>query len=59
MKVRRLIRNDFDTAFHEVDVLLGPTSPTPAFKLGERTADSRCTSPTSTRSPRTSPASPA
>ena len=39
LKVRRLIRNDFDEAFKEVDVLLGPTSPTPAFKLGERTAD--------------------
>jgi aspartyl-tRNA(Asn)/glutamyl-tRNA(Gln) amidotransferase subunit A len=39
LKVRRLIRNDFDAAFQEVDVLLGPTSPTPAFKLGERTAN--------------------
>src|SRR4051794_35209730 len=39
LKVRRLIRNDFDAAFKEVDVLLGPTSPTPAFKLGERTAN--------------------
>ncbi|HWE38697.1 MAG TPA: Asp-tRNA(Asn)/Glu-tRNA(Gln) amidotransferase subunit GatA [Isosphaeraceae bacterium] len=39
LKVRRLIRNDFDAAFGEVDVLLGPTSPTPAFKLGERAAD--------------------
>jgi aspartyl-tRNA(Asn)/glutamyl-tRNA(Gln) amidotransferase subunit A len=39
LKVRRLIRNDFDAAFKEVDVLLGPTSPTPAFKLGERTTD--------------------
>ncbi|MGC8640962.1 MAG: Asp-tRNA(Asn)/Glu-tRNA(Gln) amidotransferase subunit GatA [Isosphaeraceae bacterium] len=39
LKVRRLIRNDFDAAFKEVDVLVGPTSPTPAFKLGERTAD--------------------
>ncbi|MGE3820958.1 MAG: Asp-tRNA(Asn)/Glu-tRNA(Gln) amidotransferase subunit GatA [Isosphaeraceae bacterium] len=39
LKVRRLIRNDFDAAFQEVDVLIGPTSPTPAFKLGERTAD--------------------
>jgi aspartyl-tRNA(Asn)/glutamyl-tRNA(Gln) amidotransferase subunit A len=39
LKVRRLIRNDFDAAFKEVDVLIGPTSPTPAFKLGERTAD--------------------
>jgi aspartyl-tRNA(Asn)/glutamyl-tRNA(Gln) amidotransferase subunit A len=39
LKVRRLIRNDFDAAFKEVDVLLGPTSPTAAFRLGERTAD--------------------
>ncbi len=39
LKVRRLIRNDFDTAFRDVDVLLGPTSPTAAFKLGERTAN--------------------
>jgi aspartyl-tRNA(Asn)/glutamyl-tRNA(Gln) amidotransferase subunit A len=39
LKVRRLIRNDFDAAFRDVDVLLGPTSPTPAFRLGERTAD--------------------
>ena len=39
LKVRRLIRNDFDAAFAEVDVLIGPTSPSVAFKLGERTAD--------------------
>ena len=39
LQVRRKIRGDFDAAFHEVDVLLGPISPTPAFKLGERTAD--------------------
>ena len=39
LKVRRLIRNDFDAAFQEVDVLLGPTTPTAAFKLGEKTAD--------------------
>jgi aspartyl-tRNA(Asn)/glutamyl-tRNA(Gln) amidotransferase subunit A len=39
LQVRRKIRGDFDAAFHGVDVLLGPTSPTPAFKLGERTAD--------------------
>ena len=39
LKVRRLIRNDFDAAFKEVDVLLGPTSPTPAFRFGERTDD--------------------
>ncbi len=39
LQVRRKIRGDFDAAFREVDVLLGPTSPTPAFKLGERTAN--------------------
>ncbi len=39
LKVRRLIRNDFDAAFRDVDVLLGPTTPTAAFKLGEKTAD--------------------
>jgi aspartyl-tRNA(Asn)/glutamyl-tRNA(Gln) amidotransferase subunit A len=39
LQVRRKIRGDFDAAFHEVDVLVGPTSPTPAFKLGERTTD--------------------
>jgi aspartyl-tRNA(Asn)/glutamyl-tRNA(Gln) amidotransferase subunit A len=39
LKVRRLIRNDFDTAFKEVDVLVGPTTPTAAFKFGEKTAD--------------------
>jgi aspartyl-tRNA(Asn)/glutamyl-tRNA(Gln) amidotransferase subunit A len=39
LQVRRKIRGDFDAAFQEVDVLIGPTSPTPAFKLGERTAD--------------------
>ena len=39
LKARRLIRNDFDAAFKEVDVLLGPTTPTAAFKLGEKTAD--------------------
>ena len=39
LKVRRLIRNDFDAAFREVDVLLGPTSPSAAFKLGEKISD--------------------
>jgi aspartyl-tRNA(Asn)/glutamyl-tRNA(Gln) amidotransferase subunit A len=39
LRVRRLIRDDFDQAFQKVDVVLGPTSPTPAFKLGERVAD--------------------
>jgi aspartyl-tRNA(Asn)/glutamyl-tRNA(Gln) amidotransferase subunit A len=37
LKVRRLIRDDFDRAFAECDVVMGPTSPTPAFKIGERT----------------------
>jgi len=39
LKARRLIRNDFDAAFREVDVLIGPTTPTAAFRLGEKTAD--------------------
>ncbi|MGB2821637.1 MAG: Asp-tRNA(Asn)/Glu-tRNA(Gln) amidotransferase subunit GatA, partial [Phycisphaerae bacterium] len=39
MKVRRLIKNDFDRAFEKCDVLLCPTSPTPAFRLGEKTDD--------------------
>jgi aspartyl-tRNA(Asn)/glutamyl-tRNA(Gln) amidotransferase subunit A len=39
LQVRRKIRGDFDAAFREVDVLIGPSSPTPAFPLGERTAD--------------------
>lgn len=38
-KVRTLIRRDFDDAFAKVDAILCPTSPTPAFKLGERTDD--------------------
>jgi aspartyl-tRNA(Asn)/glutamyl-tRNA(Gln) amidotransferase subunit A len=39
LKVRRLIKEDFDRAFAECDVILGPTSPTAAFKIGERIAD--------------------
>ncbi|MBI1831884.1 MAG: Asp-tRNA(Asn)/Glu-tRNA(Gln) amidotransferase GatCAB subunit A, partial [Planctomycetes bacterium] len=39
LKVRRLIRQDFDRAFAGCDVVIGPTSPTAAFKLGEKTAD--------------------
>ena len=39
LKVRRLIRQDVDRAFAECDVVMGPTSPTPAFKIGEKTAD--------------------
>ncbi|MCM8748745.1 Asp-tRNA(Asn)/Glu-tRNA(Gln) amidotransferase subunit GatA [Thermomicrobiaceae bacterium CFH 74404] len=38
-KVRTLIKRDFDEAFEKVDVILAPTSPTVAFRLGERTAD--------------------
>ncbi|HXV26791.1 MAG TPA: Asp-tRNA(Asn)/Glu-tRNA(Gln) amidotransferase subunit GatA [Candidatus Paceibacterota bacterium] len=38
-RVRALVRKDFDDAFRSVDVIVGPTSPTTAFKLGERTAD--------------------
>lgn len=36
---RRLISNDFQQAFEEVDVIMGPTAPTSAFKLGDKTDD--------------------
>jgi len=36
-KIRRLIKNDFVEAFKEVDVIIGPTSPHTAFKLGAKT----------------------
>ncbi|MDP2946418.1 MAG: Asp-tRNA(Asn)/Glu-tRNA(Gln) amidotransferase subunit GatA [bacterium] len=36
-RVRKLIKQDFDHAFKEVDVILTPTSPTTAFKFGEKT----------------------
>ncbi|MBD2580008.1 Asp-tRNA(Asn)/Glu-tRNA(Gln) amidotransferase subunit GatA [Oscillatoria sp. FACHB-1406] len=39
MKVRQLIKKDFDTAFEKVDILVCPTSPTTAFKVGEKTDD--------------------
>ena len=39
LKVRRLIRQDFDRAFEEVDLIVGPVTPTPAFKIGERIDD--------------------
>ncbi len=35
-EVRRLISRDFDTAFQSVDVIATPTTPTPAFKIGEK-----------------------
>ncbi len=38
-KVRQLINRDFERAFGEVDVLMGPTTPTPAFALGAKTSD--------------------
>ncbi|MFH1283306.1 MAG: Asp-tRNA(Asn)/Glu-tRNA(Gln) amidotransferase subunit GatA [bacterium] len=38
-KVRTLIKQDFDEAFKEVDCILTPTSPTPAFKIGEKKSD--------------------
>jgi aspartyl-tRNA(Asn)/glutamyl-tRNA(Gln) amidotransferase subunit A len=38
-KVRTLIRRDFDEAFEDVDVILTPTAPTPAFELGAKTDD--------------------
>ena len=38
-KVRRFIKQDFDEAFKNVDVILTPTSPTTAFKIGEKTTD--------------------
>ena len=38
-KVRRLISEDFNNALSEVDVLMGPVSPTTAFSIGEKTSD--------------------
>jgi aspartyl-tRNA(Asn)/glutamyl-tRNA(Gln) amidotransferase subunit A len=37
--VRTLICRDFDRAFQAVDVIVTPTAPTAAFKIGEKTAD--------------------
>ena len=39
LQVRRLIRQDFDRAFEEVDLIIGPVTPTPAFKIGEKIDD--------------------
>lgn len=39
LKVRTLIKQDFEKAFEKVDVILSPTAPTPAFKIGEKTDD--------------------
>ena len=38
-KVRTLIKEDFDKAFSKYDILITPTSPTPAFKLNEKISD--------------------
>ncbi|MBI5212540.1 MAG: Asp-tRNA(Asn)/Glu-tRNA(Gln) amidotransferase subunit GatA [Nitrospirae bacterium] len=38
-QVRTLIKQDFDSAFKEADVIVTPTSPTPAFKVGEKSTD--------------------
>jgi aspartyl-tRNA(Asn)/glutamyl-tRNA(Gln) amidotransferase subunit A len=39
LKVRRLIKNDFDQAFANCDVVMGPTAPSVAFKIGEKADD--------------------
>jgi len=38
-QVRRMIKDEFDAAFREVDILITPTTPTPAFRLGEKLDD--------------------
>lgn len=38
-KIRRLIKNDFMTAFQDVDLILGPTTPNPAWKIGAKNND--------------------
>ena len=39
LKVRRLIRQDYDQAFKEVDLIVGPVTTAPAFKIGEKSND--------------------
>jgi aspartyl-tRNA(Asn)/glutamyl-tRNA(Gln) amidotransferase subunit A len=39
LKVRRLVRQDLDRAFEQVDLIAGPVTPTPAFKIGEKIDD--------------------
>lgn len=39
MRVRTLIKRDFEKAFESVDILLTPVSPTPAFRIGEKVDD--------------------
>ena len=38
-KVRTLIKQDFENAFNKVDIILTPSAPTPAFKIGEKSSD--------------------
>ncbi|MCY7456178.1 Asp-tRNA(Asn)/Glu-tRNA(Gln) amidotransferase subunit GatA, partial [Bacillus altitudinis] len=38
-KVRTLIKKDFEDVFEKYDVIVGPTTPTPAFNIGEKTSD--------------------
>ncbi|WP_163100812.1 Asp-tRNA(Asn)/Glu-tRNA(Gln) amidotransferase subunit GatA [Peribacillus alkalitolerans] len=38
-QVRTLIKNDFEEVFKNYDVIIGPTTPTPSFKIGEKTSD--------------------
>lgn len=38
-KARRLIKNDFDSAFEKVNIIVGPVTPTTAFKIGEKSSD--------------------
>ena len=39
LKVRRLIAKDYETAFGQCDMIIGPVSPTPAFRIGEKSDD--------------------
>ncbi|HUY34653.1 MAG TPA: amidase family protein [Pirellulales bacterium] len=39
LKVRRLIRHDYDQAFQQVDLIVGPVTTSPAFRLGEKSND--------------------
>jgi aspartyl-tRNA(Asn)/glutamyl-tRNA(Gln) amidotransferase subunit A len=39
LKVRRLVKGDYDAAFERCDVVIGPTTPTAAFKIGEKADD--------------------
>ncbi len=38
-KIRTMLKQDFERAFQEVDVIFSPVSPTPAFKIGEKIED--------------------